>query len=120
MKNGFGRYIAQIGGTEADVPQLGAWSPTPRRQRSLSLIHSQGEIARLTAGPPGIPADRLEALRAAYLDALNDEELQGKGGEAGRPVEPAGGEEVAKLVKAALDQTPETINLIKEGMKTEK
>ena len=119
VKNGFGRYIVQIGGTEADVPQLGDMVSDPTSTALLSLIRSQGEVARLTAGPPGIPADRLDALRAAFLDALNDEELKARAAKLlGRPVEPAGGDEVSKLVKAALDQTPETINLIKEGMRT--
>jgi tripartite-type tricarboxylate transporter receptor subunit TctC len=120
VKNGFGRYIIQIGGTEADVPQLGGMVSDPTSAALLSLIRSQAEISRLTAGPPGIPADRLEALRVAYLQALNDDELKARAAKLGRPVEPAGGEEVANLVKAALDQTAETVNLIKEGMKTEK
>jgi hypothetical protein len=120
VKNGFGRYIIQIGGTEADVPQLGGMVSDPTSAALLSLIRSQAEISRLTAGPAGIPADRLEALRVAYLQALNDDELKARAAKLGRPVEPAGGEEVANLVKAALDQTAETVNLIKEGMKTEK
>jgi len=83
-------------------------------------VRSQGEISRLTAGPPGIPADRLEALRTAFSKALSDPELKAKAAKLGRPVEPAPGEEVAKLVNAALDQSPETIKLIREGLKTEK
>jgi tripartite-type tricarboxylate transporter receptor subunit TctC len=120
VRNGFGRYIVQIGGTETDVPQLGDLVSDPTSSALLSLIRSQGEVARLTAGPPGIPADRLEALRTAYLHALNDEELKARAAKLGRPVEPAGGEAVAKLVKAALDQSPETVDLIKAAMRTDK
>jgi tripartite-type tricarboxylate transporter receptor subunit TctC len=120
VKNGFGRYIVQIGGTESDVPQLGELVSDPTSTALLSLIRSQAEVARLTAGPPGIPADRLEALRTAYLNALNDEELRTRAAKLGRPVEPAGGEEVARLVNAALDQSAETVSLIKEGMRAEK
>jgi tripartite-type tricarboxylate transporter receptor subunit TctC len=120
VKNGFGRFIVQIGGTDKDVPQLGDLATDPAATALISLIRSQGEISRLTAGPPGIPADRLQALRTAYDKALNDEELRAKAAKLGRPVEPASGEEVARLVEAALNQTPETINLIREGLKTEK
>ena len=120
VKNGFGRFIVQIGGTDKDVPQLGDLVADPAATALISLVRSQGEISRLTAGPPGIPADRLETLRTAYDKALNDEELRAKAAKLGRPVEPARGEEVAKLVEAALNQTPETINLIREGLKTEK
>lgn len=120
VKNGFGRYIVQIGGTEKDVPQLSDLVTEPAALALISLVKSQGEISRLTAGPPGIPPDRLNTLRAAYAKALDDEELRAKAAKVGRPIEPAGGEEVANLVKAALDQSPETINLIREGLKTEK
>jgi hypothetical protein len=120
VKNGFGRFIVQIGGTEPDVPQLGDKASDPAAKALLSLIQSQGEISRLTAGPPEIPSDRLEALRTAFMKALNDQELKAKAAKLGRPVEPATGEEVAKLVDAALNQSTETINLIREGMKTEK
>jgi tripartite-type tricarboxylate transporter receptor subunit TctC len=120
VKNGFGRFIVQIGGTEPDVPQLGDKASDPAAKALLSLIQSQGEISRLTAGPPGIPKDRLEAHRTAFMKALNDEELKAKAAKLGRPVEPATGEEVAKLVDAALNQSTETVNLIREGMKTDK
>jgi tripartite-type tricarboxylate transporter receptor subunit TctC len=113
VKNGFGRFIIQIGGTDTDVPQLGDVVKDPAATALISLVRSQGEISRLTAGPPGIPADRLESLRTAYSKALSDPELRAKAAKLGRPVEPATGEEVAKLVNAALDQSPETINLIR-------
>jgi tripartite-type tricarboxylate transporter receptor subunit TctC len=120
VKNGFGRFIVQIGGTDKDVPQLGDLATDPAATALISLVRSQGEISRLTAGPPGIPPDRLEALRAAFTKALKDEELRAKAAKLGRPVEPATGEEVARLVRAALDQTPATIDLIRDGLKTDK
>ena len=46
-------------------------------------MQSQGDIPRLTAGPPGIPQDRLDALRAAYRKAMEDPELQAKAAKLG-------------------------------------
>jgi tripartite-type tricarboxylate transporter receptor subunit TctC len=116
-KNGFGRMIAQIGGKDKDVPQLSALVPDPKYKALIALIESQGEIARLTAGPADIPADRLAALRDAYKKALNDPELRAKAAKLERPVEPAIGDDVLKMVKAALDQPPETVEALKEAMK---
>ena len=112
VRNGYGRYIAQIGGTEKDVPQLAESITDPEGKVFVALIQSQGDIARLTAGPPGIPPDRLEALRTAYRKALDDKELQARAEKLGRPVEPAVGEEVAKMVREALSQTPKTVALL--------
>jgi tripartite-type tricarboxylate transporter receptor subunit TctC len=118
VKNGFARFIAQIGGSETDVPQLGSLVTDPAAKRLVALIQSQGDIARLTAGPPGIPADRLETLRTAYRKAMEDKELQEKAAKAERPVEPAYGEDVAKAVAEALNQTPETVATLKTAMTT--
>jgi tripartite-type tricarboxylate transporter receptor subunit TctC len=112
VKNGYARFIAQIGGSEKDVPQLASLVTDPEGRALVALIQSQGEIARLTAGPPRIPADRLQALRTAYRRALEDKELQARAEKLGRPVEPAVGEEVEKMVKEALNQTPKTVALL--------
>ena len=115
-QNGYGRYIAQIGGDDKDVPQLMSMITDPDGKALVALIQSQGDIARVTAGPPNIPADRLAALVAAYKGAMEDKDLQARAEKGGRPVEPAYGEDVAKMVKAALIQPPKTISLLKETL----
>jgi tripartite-type tricarboxylate transporter receptor subunit TctC len=120
VKNGFGRFVVQIGGSETDVPKLGPMVTDPAGKQLVALIQSQGDIARLTAGPPGIPNDRLEALRTAYRQALEDKELQAKAEKLERPVDPAYGEDVAKAVGEALNQTPETIAGLKQAMSAPK
>jgi tripartite-type tricarboxylate transporter receptor subunit TctC len=120
VNNGFGRFVVQIGGSETDVPKLGPMVTDPTGKQLVALIQSQGDIARLTAGPPGIPNDRLEALRTAYRKALEDKELQAKAEKLERPVDPAYGEDVAKAVREALNQTPETIAALKQAMSAPK
>jgi len=112
VKNGYGRFIAQIGGKDKDVPQLSSLVTDPNARALVALIHSQGEIARLTAGPPNIPKDRLEALRTAYKKALEDKDLQARAEKLGRPLDPGYGDDVLAEVKTALDQPPETIALL--------
>jgi tripartite-type tricarboxylate transporter receptor subunit TctC len=91
VKDGHGRFIAQIGGQDKDVPQLKDLIQDKNGLAFVALMQSQAEIARLTAGPPDIPADRLAALRDAYKKALEDKELQEKAAKLGRSVEPAYG-----------------------------
>lgn len=120
VKNGYGRFVAQIGGKEKDVPQLETFTTDPKAKALIALVKSQGEVSRLTVGPPGIPADRLAALRAAYKAAMEDKEAQAKVEKLGRPLDPAVGEEVEKMVKEALNQSPETIALLKASIKKKK
>jgi tripartite-type tricarboxylate transporter receptor subunit TctC len=116
VKNGYGRFIAQIGGREKDVPQLATFVKEDDAKAVVALIASQGEIARLTAGPPGIPPARLELLRSVYKKAMEDKELQEKAAKGGRPVEPLFGDDVGKMVQAALVQSPKTIATLKEAL----
>jgi tripartite-type tricarboxylate transporter receptor subunit TctC len=116
VDNGYGRFIAQIGGTDKDIPQLSSLVQDTDAKSFLALVESQGDLARLTAGTPGIPDDRLVALRQAYDKAVADPELQAKAEKLGRPVEALPGAEVEKRVKAALNQPQKVIDLIKEAM----
>jgi tripartite-type tricarboxylate transporter receptor subunit TctC len=118
VNNGFGRYIAQIGGTHKDVPQLASLVTDPDAKTLIALIQSQGDVSRLTAGPPGIPDDRLQALRDAYRKAMEDKELLAKMEKLGLPVDPAYGDDVLKAIKAALNQKPETVKLLDEALKS--
>ncbi len=116
VKKGYGRFIAQIGGTDNDVPQLASMVTDPNAEALIALIQSQGDLGRLTAGPPGIPEDRLEALRNAYRAALEDPELLAKAKTLKMPIDPLYGEDVAKRIKEALNQKPETVIFIKNAL----
>ena len=118
VKDGFGRFVGQFGGKHKDVPQVMSYANDARTKSIVSLIQVPGDIARLTAGPPGIPADRLEALRTALRKAMEDPEMQAKAEKIGRPLEPAYGEDVAKMMAMALDQSPQAITVLKEAMGT--
>lgn len=117
VKNGYGRFIAQIGGRETDVPQLSRLVPDGPVRPLIALIEAQSALARITAGPPAIPADRTEALRSAFRKALEDPELQAKAEKLGRPIEPAYGDDVLQIVRHALDQPAELAAGLKAAMK---
>ncbi len=113
VKNGYGRYIAQIGGKAAPgVPLLSEIVTERNAKAVVALVGSQAEIARFTAGPPGIPADRAKTLVEAYRKAMEDSELQAQAIKADRPVDPLYGEELARKVREALDQPPEIVAMV--------
>jgi tripartite-type tricarboxylate transporter receptor subunit TctC len=117
VRNGYARYIAQIGGDQKDVPQLATMVDDPGAKALIALIQTQCDVSRLTAGPPDIPPDRLAALRTAFRMALEDKELVAKTDKLGLPIEPAYGDTVRQMVKDALKQSPETIALLADALK---
>ena len=120
IENGYGRFIAQIGGNDKDVPQLSSLVKDQKALDLIALVQSQGDIARLTAGPPGIPAERMKVMIDAYKKAMEDKELQARAEKLERPVEPAYGEDVAKAIAKALNQSDETKQLLAEALKSDK
>ncbi len=117
VKEGEGRFIAQIGGSQTDVPALAPMVTEPTGSQAIALILSQSTISRLTAGPPGIPADRLEALREAYRMATSDEEFLARAKQLELPIDPVVGDELLAAVEVALKQSPETVELIRNALK---
>jgi hypothetical protein len=115
VKNGYGRFLAVIGGKGLPgVPQLIDVVKTKNAKAIAALIGSQAGLARFTAGPAGIPADRLKTLRAAYKAAMEDKDLRAQAAKAGRPIDPAYGDEVRDKVRAALNQPPKVVALVRK------
>jgi tripartite-type tricarboxylate transporter receptor subunit TctC len=120
VENGNGKFILQVGGTGGgDIPLARDIAPDERGKAIIAIIDAQSELARLTAGPPGIPEDKLKALREAYMAALTDPDLLAEAKTLDIPIDPAPGDVVAERVAAALNQSAETVNLLKEATKEE-
>lgn len=115
VKNGYGRYLAQIGGKPTPgVPMLSTLVTDKNSKAIAALIGSQAELARFTAGPAGIPADRAAALVAAFKASMEDKELIAQAEKTGRPIEPLYGDDVGKMVREALEQPAEVVAMVSE------
>ena len=120
VKNGYGRYVAQFGGLEKDLPQMSDIVKDEDARRLVNLISVQGNIARLTAAPPGTQPAQLGALRAAFKKSMEDLDLRERAKKANMPIEPLYGEDVAKAVSTALKQSPRVVELLKEAFNKDK
>ncbi len=117
VDEGHGRFIAQIGGAQTDVPQLASLVDNEDAKRAISLVAAQSNISRLSAGPAGIPEDRLKALRDAYAAATSDPAFLEKAKSLELPIDPLVGDAVKEVIVKALDQTPETVAFLKTLLK---
>ena len=79
-------------------------------QRLATVILGSGEFGSCpTIGSPGIPAEQVKALRAAYAKALNDAALVAEAKKRGLEPELLTGEELESLAKEVTIQPPEVI-----------
>ena len=79
----------------------------------MSLLEAQSILARITAGPPGIPQDRLDYLREMYRKTLESPELLEDAKKAKRTIKPMYGEDVANAIRRALNQPDDVVTLLK-------
>jgi len=123
VENGHGRIVLAIWDEPlADYPgvPLAAKIATTDTARSLmALMLTQAKAWRLTALPPGVPKDRLKALRAAYRAALEDPGLLALAKKARRPIIPLYGADVDAVIRSALSQPPEVVKLLAKIMNVE-
>ncbi len=118
VRNGGGYYALVVSGQSRvlpGVPQAREFVTDERGSRLLELIEALSELGRLTAAPPGVPPERLAALREAQALALDDPDLQAEAMQLNLPLDPIIGEEVEAMIKRALDQTPESIELLRQA-----
>ena len=114
VQEGHGQMIAQIGGTQTDLPQLSSLTEDKAGLRTISLIESLGTISRPSAGPPAIPTDRLAALWDAYAKATSDPEFLARAERLQLDVNVQVGDEVTLAMTKALNQPLEMVQLIKD------
>src|SRR6478672_4819245 len=58
-----------------DVPLVTEQAKTEEQKQILTLIFARQALGRPYLAPPGIPADRVEALRKGFMDTMKDKEF---------------------------------------------
>jgi tripartite-type tricarboxylate transporter receptor subunit TctC len=115
LEGGYGQAIMRVGsgpGVDDRVPDAAAIVTTDDGRRLVTLIQSVATLSRWTAGPPGIPAERLAVLRAAHAAALNDPGLIAAARKLGLPIQPMDGAALSDAIARVLKQPSETLALL--------
>jgi tripartite-type tricarboxylate transporter receptor subunit TctC len=121
-KKGFVRNIIQTGRKrDAKLPETPTiWElmdryKTPENSRRLATVMlAAGALGRPMLATPGVPPDRVKILRDAFNATVKDSEFLADLDKRKFDLDPTPGEELEKIVKDALNQTPETIARMKK------
>ena len=85
----------------AHVPLLTDVAETAEQRTALKLIVSRQTMARPYVAPPGIPAERVKALRDAFNATMKDPEFLAETGKLQLNIDPTPGEEMERIVREA-------------------
>jgi tripartite-type tricarboxylate transporter receptor subunit TctC len=91
-----------------DVPLITDLAKNDEQRAILRLIFARQALGRPYLAPPGVPEDRVAALRKAFMETMDDKEFRAEAEKAQLEITPISGEAVQKLV-AEVYQTPPAI-----------
>jgi tripartite-type tricarboxylate transporter receptor subunit TctC len=120
VKDGTIRILLQIGlNKEPDLPNVPSvleLAKTPEQRQALELIFASKTIGRPFALPQDIPAERLKALRTAFMATAKDTKFLADAKKATLDVEPMTGEDVEQVLRKAFAAPQPVINTAAKAM----
>ena len=81
----------------------------PGDKRVFELLGIPQEFGRPLFGPPGVPADRLAALREAFAETLRDRDYLADAEKAKQFADPLSAAEIEALVARAFSAPPDIL-----------
>jgi tripartite-type tricarboxylate transporter receptor subunit TctC len=110
ITSGFLRPVVQSYESQPNVPVLADVVGNADARALLGLVTTPSEIGLPLLGPPGIPADRLEVLRQAYMRLMDDETYRAEAERRGLPVGRAvSASELQTLIARGLSSVPDPV-----------
>jgi tripartite-type tricarboxylate transporter receptor subunit TctC len=90
-----------------EVPLVTDLAESPEQRQMLRMIFARQVMGRPFLAPPGVPAERVAALRAAFMATMADKDFLADSEKAKLEINPVPGEQVEALVKEIYATPPE-------------
>jgi tripartite-type tricarboxylate transporter receptor subunit TctC len=102
--------LAQVGLKRADdlpnVPLLQELATNEQDAAAMRLLSAPTAIGRPFFAPPGVPAERVKALRAAFDATMKDPGFLDEAKKLNLDINPVSGEDLQKIVAEIIDASP--------------
>ena len=102
--------------TKLGIPMIWDFVKKQEDKDALMLMFAQLDFGRPYIMPPGVPADRLQAMRKAFLDMAKDPAFLDEAKRAKIGVDPVSGEEVTKTVADLYKTSPALALRVKNAL----
>jgi tripartite-type tricarboxylate transporter receptor subunit TctC len=122
IQDGFMRIISQDNArgdpkiTAAGVPLTVEFAKTPQDRKVMELIYSQQNFGRPYILPPGVPDDRVAALREAFIRALQDKELLAAAKTMKLDISPVSGTDLQKQIEEVYSTPTEIVERARKAL----
>ena len=102
-----------------NVPLILDLAKTPEQKQILTLVFARQALGRPYMAPPGVPQDRAEALRKAFMDTMKDPEFLAEADKAKLEITPIDGAKIQQIVADAYKVDPALAKKTEELLKVE-
>jgi tripartite-type tricarboxylate transporter receptor subunit TctC len=99
-----------------DVPIVTDLAETEEQRQILDLLLSNQKMARPFAAPPGVPSDRVSALRNAFMEAMRDPGFIAVAKAQQLEVSPIGGEQIQDILTRVSRSPKDVIRELRDVM----
>jgi tripartite-type tricarboxylate transporter receptor subunit TctC len=96
-----------------DVPLISDYARTPEDRKVFEFLFAPQEMGRPFFAPPGVPAERLRALRVAFERTLKDAAFLADADRLGLEVQHVGGEAIEALLARLYASPKDVIDRVK-------
>jgi ABC-type phosphate/phosphonate transport system substrate-binding protein len=100
----------------ADVPLLSDLAQTPLQQAIFRFVSTDSAMGFPIVAPPGVPPDRVAALRQAFHDTMTDAAFLRDAEKRGLAIMPSSGEDVQQLVEALIGTPSEVVAMLRRSI----
>jgi len=121
LRDGSINIIAQLAPSKmpevpASVPLVKDYVASNDDKKVLDLIFVSTILARPYIAPPGVPADRVRALRGAFMATMKDPEFLAETGKLQLNISPSTGEEMERIVADAYAQPDAIVQKVRRAL----
>ncbi len=88
-----------------DVPRMIDLAPNEDARKTLEIFSAPSLIGRSMLAPPGVPAERVAELRAAFWKAINDTDLRADAAKLQLDLDPLPGDKLQGMFAASYSDT---------------
>jgi tripartite-type tricarboxylate transporter receptor subunit TctC len=101
LSSGEFKPVLQLSGDKSDelkgIPHYTDFIKTEEDRQLFGILFGVQALGRIYASPPDAPADRIAALRKAFMDTMKDKEVLADAEKTGIDIVPMDGERVSKM-----------------------
>jgi tripartite-type tricarboxylate transporter receptor subunit TctC len=101
-----------------DVPLVLDIARTPAQRHVLEILMGMKALGRPYFVAPGVPADRTDALRAAFMATMNDPDFLDEAKRTLGPIDPIAGADMQDIISKVYELPPEVIAQARDAVKT--